>query len=147
MSPSRLLPVVLLACLAPLAACPQPDGDSGDTSLPCVPGSDPVAAGVYGAEHYQLTVAADGTAELQGDCSLATVDAVPVSEGAVHWTLSWRSGYGLPVEDTAAIEYQDVLLDGTYCGGEIAGTLTFPNLSTAEIDVVLGVSAEIYYCD
>lgn len=69
-----------------------------------------------------------------------------MSAGAVSWTFSWQSGYGLPVHDTAAIEYIDVNFVGTFCGDELSGTLTFPDGTTGTVDVVLGASAEITAC-
>jgi hypothetical protein len=137
--------LALLTVFAPLAACPMPDDDTG--TMTCIPEGDAVPAGVYGGAHYQLTVSDTGEAELLGDCSRATVDAVPITEGVVHWVLTWQSGYGLPVQDTASIEYIDVSLDGSYCGGELTGTLTFPDGSSSDIDVVLGAQAEIYACE
>lgn len=117
-------------------------GDSGD----CLPVGTSVPPGVYGGAHYEFTVEADGFASLLGDCSLATVEAVPVSAGAVSWTFRWQSGYGLPVHDTAEIEYIDVNFVGTFCGDELSGTLTFPDATTSLVDVVLGVPAEITAC-
>lgn len=113
---------------------------------PCVPAGERVPAGVYGGLHYELTVTNGGAAVLLGDCSRATMAEVPVVDGAVHWLLTWQSGYGLPVQDTAAIEYIDVALDGAYCGGALTGTLTFPDGATGEVDVVSGRRAEIYAC-
>lgn len=120
-------------------------GDTGDSGA-CVPVGTSVPPGVYGGAHYEFTVESNGSAELLGDCSLATVDAVPVAAGAVDWTFSWQSGYGLPVHDTAAIEYQDVNFVGTFCGGELIGTLSFADGTTSAVDVVLGVAAEITAC-
>lgn len=118
----------------------------GPDSEPCVTSGTRVPAGVYGGAHYELTVTNNGEAVLLGDCSRATVDAAPAVDGAVHWVLTWQSGYGLPVQDTAEIVYIDVALDGTYCGGALAGTLTFPDGTTGEVDVVAGRQAEIYAC-
>lgn len=114
--------------------------------MTCVPDGDVVPAGTYGGVHYQLIVAADGTAELLGDCSRATASDVSLDAGLAHWTLQWQGGYGLPVQDTATIEYTEVVLDGTYCGGELNGTLTFSDGETAAIDVMLDRDAEIYAC-
>lgn len=147
------LTLVLLAVSLSVAACFE-KGNSGDTgdsagtddSGACVLSAAILPPGVYGGVHYQLTVAGDGAAELLGDCSLATVDAVPLTEGFAHWILTWQSGYGLPVQDTGDIETIEVIFDGTYCEGRLVGTLTFPEGSTGELDVVLDAPAEIYSC-
>jgi hypothetical protein len=136
-----------LFLLTLLTACPTPKSDDTADTAACAPSGDLVPAGVYGGTHYQLTVAADGSAELLGDCSRATVAQATVASGAVHWDLTWQSGYGLPVQDTASIEYIDVTLDGTLCGSALDATLTFPDASTADIHVVLGADADLYYCD
>ena len=137
-----------------LLGCPLSDDDDDDTTPivdsgtePCVSTATAVPPGTYGGVHFQLDVATDGSAELLGDCSLATISAVPVADGEVHWTLTWRSGYGLPIQDTATIDYSDVALDGTFCGGTLTGTLTFEDGTGTAISVVEGVQAEIYACE
>jgi hypothetical protein len=132
--------LVLAFLLAPLAGCPALH------DALCTPDSEPVPAGDYGGGGYALTVASDGSADLLAGCAIAHVDAVPVDDGEVHWTLAWRDGYGLPM-DTGDIEWIDVALDGTYCGGVLDGTFTFPDGSTSDIRVSLGETSQIYFCD
>ena len=145
--------VLLGLSTTPLPACFQGADDTGPVDTADSAGDDTggcaatvLPAGVYGGVHDQLTVADDGSAELLGDCSLGTVDAVPLDAGAAHWTFTWQSGYGMPVQDTAAVQTIDVAFDGTFCAGRLTGTLTFPDGTTSPVDVTLGAQAQVYGC-
>lgn len=117
-------------------------GDSAD----CTPVTGSLPRGSYGGNHYELTVSVDGSAELRGDCSLASVGSTPVDDGAVNWLFSWQSGYGLPVQDSAEVEYIDVAFVGTACGETLEGTLTFPDASTAPLSVTKGAAPNLLFC-
>ncbi|MSP54681.1 MAG: hypothetical protein EXR69_03615 [Myxococcales bacterium] len=143
--------VTLLALTLAAPACFESADDSGDSgggtdSGDCVPSASALPEGVYGGAHYQLTVTGHGSAELRGDCSLATLDSAALSAGVADWILIWQSGYGLPVQDTGDIETIEVAFDGAYCGGRLTGTLTFPEGSTGELDVIIDAPAELYSC-
>ncbi len=141
---TRFLSLASLAialCL-PLAAC----FDVDDTAA-CTPAGSNVPAGVYGGDHYQLTINPDGSAELLGDCSRATVDQTPIVDGVGQWTLAWQSGYGLPVQDSGAVQTIDVTFDVHLCATTVSGTLTFPDGTTSPVAVVLGQQANIYACE
>lgn len=94
-------------------------------SAGCVPVTT-VPEGTYGGTADVFTVAADGSAELVGQCFHAYVAQAAVNAGTVHWTLDfyWEGGHGVP--DTAVGEMFVGTLDGTYCNGLLTGTLDPP---------------------
>lgn len=93
----------------------------------CVPVTA-VPEGVYGGDGAVLTVAADGSAELVGECFHAYVAEAAVAVEAVHWTLDFYWEEGSRVPDTAVEHVFVGTFDGTYCNGVLTGTLDPPLL-------------------
>jgi len=104
-----------------------------------------LATGVWGGEHWSLTVADDGSALLEGDCShaeLAGPLAATDGELVVEFDLV---GEGGPVPDTGWGPGEPALLSAKVSATRLAGTVEVRG-ATEDIVVVLGDAPNLMKC-
>ena len=123
------------------------DGGS-DTGGSDTGASDALAAGVYGGEHFELTVNADGSGFLEGDCGHATLDGPLVApDGTLELHFDWVSEAG-PSSDTGTAPSSPATVTAGVAGGVVDGVffLDASPSATTDFHVELGVAATLYKC-
>lgn len=104
-----------------------------------------LAAGVWGGEHWSLTVADDGSASLEGDCSHAELAGPLVAtdgELTVEFDLV---GEGGPVPDTGWGPGEPATLTAKVSATRLEGTVEVGG-ATEDIVVVLGDAPNLMKC-
>ncbi len=124
------------------------DGGGSDTGGSDTGGSDALAAGVYGGEHFELTVNADGSGFLEGDCGHASLDGpIEAPDGALELHFDWVSEAG-PTADTGTAPSSPATVTAGVAGGVVDGVffLDASPSATSVFHVELGVAATLYKC-
>lgn len=104
-------------------------------------------AGVWGGEHYELTVGEDGVGALLADCAHGTSAAPLVAaDGALSAGFDWYlDGGPSPTQPTQ--DPVPMTLDATVdTANLLEGTLTFEDGSQSDISVALDQPATVYRC-
>ncbi len=102
-------------------------------------------AGLWGGEHWSLTVAEDGSAQLEGDCSHADLPGPLVAtDGDLVVTFD-LVGEGGPVPDTGWGPGEPAELDAMVSPTRVEGTIEVGGASEAFV-VVLGDAPNLMKC-
>lgn len=101
----------------------------------------PLPSGLWGAEHWELTVYDDSTAFLEGDCAHGDV-LVPIEvvEGEVFFELDLVSEIMVPDPPV-----YPAFFEGRLIGRALKGTLTVNGVDTP-LEVRLGQDGRLFKC-
>jgi hypothetical protein len=126
---------------APLADASS--SDSGDATR--------IAAGVYGGDGVQITVASDGSATFEFDCSKGATGPITVSNSgstgpvfAITGTITVESP--LPSPDGGSPAAQSAFFSGHVFGNVITFDYVLDGTTSTEYSATLGQAANIAFC-